>query len=662
MRIGIFTDTYTPEINGVVTSVVTLQKVLEKHGHKVYIITSKKGFLHSQQEGNVFRMPGLELKWLYGYILTTPYHFTVRDAVAKMDLDVIHIQQEFGVGTFGRICARSLQIPVVYTYHTMYEDYTNYVNKFNLGSVEKISKKTVITLSKMLCQSSTGIIAPSKKTKEALLRYGVKRPIQIVPTGIDLSMFHPAHIDKKLVATLRSKYKINNQQKIIAYIGRLAPEKDIDMAIEGFAKIQNPDIVMMIVGGGPSLQDLMQKAQTLGIASRVIFTDKQPREYMPAFYAMANVFVSPSLSETQGLTFLEALASGLPVFARRDAVVEELVYEAKSGYYFDDAQMFSQKAEIFFALSQTQQKKMNMQCFEIVKKYDVEHFYEGVMCAYVDAIEAYHENYRVVSIRTSDEWMKLLVCNQKTKKEDSLFISLEDYTSMGIKKDGILENSDYEVLKEKEKRLLAYRKCIRKLRGKDYTKKEMYDILKKEDVSKEGKEAIIEDLEKKGFIDDEAYLTLQIEKMNHALFGKQKIKQKLLAKGISEEAIQEKMLTMQEDLELHKARVLGHKYYDSIQNKSLKEKKLCIERKLYRDGFHMEVIHEVLEEINFEEDILKEHVHLSIHLEKAYKTYGRKFAGKDLEERLLRALMRKGFMYDDIKVAIEMRNEDEQND
>ena len=162
MRIGIFTDTYTPDINGVVSSVVTLQKGLEAAGHEVYIVTGQKNSLHAHREGNVIRMPGLELKKLYGYTLSTPYHFEVKKEVEDLHLDVIHVQQEFSVGIFGRILGHSLHIPVVYTYHTMYEDYTHYVNFFDLESVEKISKKAVHSLSRYLCNSVSGIIAPSE--------------------------------------------------------------------------------------------------------------------------------------------------------------------------------------------------------------------------------------------------------------------------------------------------------------------------------------------------------------------------------------------------------------------------------------------------------------------------------------------------------------------
>ena len=184
MRIGLFTDTYTPDINGVVSSIVTLQKELEKNGHDVFVITNHKA-ARMKKEGNVLRLPGLELKWLYGYKLSTPYHFAARDEVRKMNLDVIHVHTEFGVGMFARIVAKYLNIPVVTTYHTMYEDYTHYINRFDIDEVDKVSKKVISTFSRAISDSAQAVISPSEKTKETLQKYGVKTPIYVIPTGLN---------------------------------------------------------------------------------------------------------------------------------------------------------------------------------------------------------------------------------------------------------------------------------------------------------------------------------------------------------------------------------------------------------------------------------------------------------------------------------------------
>ncbi|MDF9824003.1 1,2-diacylglycerol 3-alpha-glucosyltransferase [Breznakia sp. PF5-3] len=657
MRIGIFSDTYTPDINGVVSSVVTLQNALEAHGHEVYIITSHKGFIHSTREGNVLRMPGLELKWLYGYILSTPYHFTVKEEVEKLNLDVIHVQTEFGVGVFARIVARNLHIPVVYTYHTMYEDYTHYINRFDLDSLETFSKKVFSSFTKFLCESVTAIIAPSEKTKEALIRYGVKRPIHIIPTGLDLEAFKPENVKKDLCISIKEQFGISDSTKLITYIGRIAPEKSMEIIIDGFQYVKDPNVMMMIVGGGPTLDDLRKQAKDLGIADRIIFTDKQPREDMPAYYAISDAFVSASLSETQGMTFIESLAAGLPVFARKDEVLEELVFEGDTGFYFATPEEFAEKTDAFFALSKEQRVAFKQRCMEVVKKYDIENFYTSVYHAYEQAIEDYEECFLIESIKTSDDCMRLYLINKKSNEEVTLLVSLDDYLKYEIKKDGILEYSLYEVLKDKERSLTAYRGALKKLRSKDRTRKEMYDFLINMENPLDIKTIndLIDVLEEKGYINDEAYTLMQLEKMDKSLYGKQKMIRQLVSKGIPYEMIEEQLERFDESHEHTKAFKLALGYQDTIKNKSVNEKKEIIKTKLISNGFSSSLASEIVLDLNFEDDILKESVALQKVIDKAYRNYSRKYDGKALNDRIKQYALRKGFMYDDVVHAIEMR-------
>ena len=148
MRIGLFGDTYFPEINGVATSIKTLEDELIKLGHEVYIITTKADFSKPELEGRVLRLPGIELKFLYGYVLTSPLQISAFNIVRSLDLDIIHAHTEFGIGIFARICSRLLSIPLVSTYHTTYEDYTHYVNFINSNIVDNVAN----------CYQALGII------------------------------------------------------------------------------------------------------------------------------------------------------------------------------------------------------------------------------------------------------------------------------------------------------------------------------------------------------------------------------------------------------------------------------------------------------------------------------------------------------------------------
>ncbi|TDW26005.1 1,2-diacylglycerol 3-alpha-glucosyltransferase [Breznakia blatticola] len=656
MKIAIFTDTYTPDINGVVSSVVTLKKGLEDLGHEVYIITSHKGFSSDTSEDHVYRLPGLEIKKLYGYKLGTPYSRAIRDEIAGLNLDVIHVQQEFTVSVFGRIVAHQLQIPVVYTYHTMYEDYTHYVNRFNLKSLDDVTKRLLSGVIRYLGDSVGAVIAPSMKTEEALRRYGVSRPIHIIPTGLDLEAFKRENVDMQAVQQLKETYKLDANTKLISYIGRVAQEKDIDIIVDGFQYVSDPNVKMMVVGGGPSLDDLIKQAKKLGIEDRIIFTDKQPSEMMPTYYALADAFVSPSLSETQGMTFIEALAAGLPVFARHDEVLDELVYENKTGFYFEDGKEFAKKVDDFFSLAVEKRVAFKEACQKVVEKYDVEQFAKHVESVYKEVIRDYEDSYSIENVRTSDDCMRLRLINEKSQDEVNLLVSLDDYVTFQLRKDGFIEYSLFLMLKKKEKYLLAYRACLRKIRVKDRTRKEMYDFLVNEEdpLGIDQINRLVETLESKGYINDEVYTLMYVERYGSSLSKKKLIRQ-LRAKGIPYEMIEQHLQMITEDDELAKAKVLARKYQDSIRNRSLKEKKDMIKNKLIKNGFTFTQANEVVEELDFDEDALKENVALSNAYDKAHRTYARKYSDKELVNRIIQYLLRKGFNYDDILRELEKR-------
>ena len=657
MKIGIFTDTYTPDINGVVTSVVALENELRKNGHEVYIICPHKGFLKAKREGNVFRIPGIELKQLYGYILSKPYDNEVKKEIEKLNLDVIHVQQEFSVGIFGRLLGRSLGIPVVYTYHTMYEDYTNYINIFNLDSLEAISKKIFEQFSSFMCESVQCIIAPSKKTKDKLIEYRIKRPIYVIPTGLDLHKFKYENVNKEMVESLRSKLGLYEDEKVIIYVGRLAPEKSMDIVVEGFKHVKNEKVKLIIVGAGPSLDTLKKLAADLEISHKVIFTGKVPAEEVPAYYQLGDAFVSASLSETQGLTFIEALAASLPIFARPDDVLDELVYDQKTGFYFNSGEEFAAKVDEFVQMDQNEYEKMRSNCLDVVQKYDVHKFGRDVLSVYNEAIENYQECFKINQIRSSDNCMRLYLENKKNNIEDTLLVTLDDYMLYELKKDGLLEFVTYESLKEKEKLIKAYRMCLRKLRAKDRTRKEMYDLLINQDEVLDIKyiNDIIDELENKGYINDDSYTMIACDKLDNSLFGKRKIIQKLEEKGIPREKTIKYLSVSDDDHEKEKCMKKALKYHDTIKNKSVKEKQMLIKQKLKNDGFSFEIIDEAIDNLNFEDDIMKEAVVLDATIDKIMKSYSKKYSGKDLENRIIKYGLRKGFMYDDIKHALEMR-------
>ena len=227
MKIGLFSDTFPPEINGVATSTRILRDALLKHGHEVYVITTYNGDGSEKwdDDGMILRLPGMELKFLYGYVMTSPFHAHAIDEIRKLELDLIHVQTEFGVGIFARLVARQLKIPLVSTYHTTYEDYTHYVNFIHSKTIDALAKKGVAKLSKMYGDSSMQVIAPSVKTKKMLEGYHIRREIDVIPTGLELDRFDPEGFTEENRKDVLSSFDISPDSRVIVYVGRLAQEK-----------------------------------------------------------------------------------------------------------------------------------------------------------------------------------------------------------------------------------------------------------------------------------------------------------------------------------------------------------------------------------------------------------------------------------------------------
>lgn len=336
MRIGIFTDTYPPFINGVSTSIAMLESALKKLGHEVFIVTVNPESMSYELEndGRVIRLPSIPLN-IYDYRFTGIYNLKAVNQIKSWDLDIIHSHTEFGVGTFARIMAKQLDIPIVHTYHTMYEDYIHYVTK---GFFDGTSKKIVQYLTKFYCDKTiTELIVPTRKTYDLFKKkYEYDRNVHIVPTGIEVERFYKENVDTKIVDELRKKYNITKDDFFILYVGRLAEEKNVTFLLENQSKLikKNKNCKLMIVGYGPDEEKFKQQAKDLGIDNNVIFTGKVAWEKINAYYQLADIFVSASHSETQGLTLLEAMAAGKPVVACDDDAFRDVVVDDLNGYLF----------------------------------------------------------------------------------------------------------------------------------------------------------------------------------------------------------------------------------------------------------------------------------------------------------------------------------------
>lgn len=388
MRIGLFTDTYPPFINGVSTSIVMLKRALEKAGHDVFVITvnnEKMTYRHDPEE-NVIRIPGIPIG-IYDYRLTSIYSIKALNQIRKWKLDVIHSHTEFGIGTFSRIIAKQLNIPVVHTYHTMYEDYIHYLTK---GYFDGASKKVVEYLTKFYCDITIDeLIVPTKKTYDLFKsNYQVERSVHIIPTGIEVEKFYIEQFDKKELKELRKSLGIKENDFVILYVGRLGKEKNVEFLIDAHKNIVKnyPSAKLLIIGDGPDEKKYKNQVAKLKLTNNIIFTGKIPWDEVPKYYASSNVFATASNTETQGLTVIEAHAASLPVIALSDESFKDVVIPNLNGYLFKNKREYISSIEMLIKNPEIV-KRFQIQARNSAEIHSAKYFAAKVLSVYELALK-----------------------------------------------------------------------------------------------------------------------------------------------------------------------------------------------------------------------------------------------------------------------------------
>lgn len=305
----------------------------------------------------------------------------------KLNLDLIHTHTEFSLGIFGRIMARELRIPLVHTYHTIYEDYTHYVT--HIKALDKRAKAFARVFSKVCCNTVQQVIVPTDKVKALLTTYSVYKDIAVIPTGIDLSKFKKSDDSDTITATLKSKYGIKPEEKVILYLGRISKEKNLEEILVAMPEYlsSRENVVLLIVGNGPDKERLEELKKSFSCAERIIFTGEQPWDQIANFYHLGDVFVSASNSETQGLTYIEAMAAGLPVVAKMDKCLEDILEDGVNGYTFIDREGLVSGLDA--VLNNPYGIPYSENSLEKVSKYSTEEFAKNVEHVYAKVIETH---------------------------------------------------------------------------------------------------------------------------------------------------------------------------------------------------------------------------------------------------------------------------------
>ncbi len=388
MTIGIFTDTYYPDVNGVATATKIQRDILLSHGHNVIIVTTgMKGQKEDSFQDGILRIPGKSLKSLYNYRMSSFINLHAYEILKKIDFDVIHVQQEFGISLFGRLCAKTMDVPLVYTCHTLYEDYTNYLSH-GRRIPDRLAKLAVKSLIRRIGLAEGEIIVPSHKAMRMLRDYGVDKHIAVVPNAIDLSRFYGPIDDRRQKAFLK-EYGLEGK-RILLWLGRIGKEKNleesIDLFLEYLRRSDRKDVVLLVVGDGPEKERILHHYQN-EIGKSLLFLGKVEHDDTAFFYKISDLFLSSSTTETQGLTYSEAMASQTIVLAKYDFNLEPLIVDGVTGFLYDEKEEMMRKLKQILDLPEEKRKQIALQGFNrCLSLFSQQSYYERIIEVYERAI------------------------------------------------------------------------------------------------------------------------------------------------------------------------------------------------------------------------------------------------------------------------------------
>ena len=383
MNIGIFTDSYFPQLSGVATSIKTLKDALEEQGHNVFIFTTtdphiKKGTV----EANIFRFSSVPFISFTDRRVAFRGFFEATKVAREVKLDIVHTQTEFALGMIGKYVAHQLKIPTIHTYHTMYEDYLHYVLNGHLLRPYHVKQFTNAYLKNM-----DGVIAPSKRVEALLKRYRVNIPMRVIPTGVDINS-----LNKLETVDVRKELDIPDDVPVLLTLSRVAEEKKIDRILNAMPEIidEFPKTRLVIAGDGPDMEVLQEQVERLTLEDSVIFTGDIPHDDVGSYYKMADLFVSASDTETQGLTYIEALVSGTRCVVYDTDYTEHVFDDEEFGKVFNGpGEMLN---EILFYLRKGRKQIPHDKLAAKMDQISAQKFASSVYQFYQDTISNYQKD------------------------------------------------------------------------------------------------------------------------------------------------------------------------------------------------------------------------------------------------------------------------------
>jgi 1,2-diacylglycerol 3-alpha-glucosyltransferase len=379
MRIAIFTNSYKPTISGVVTSITLFREGLLQQGHEVFVIAPEYAD-YKDQEPYIFRVPAIDFSQQVDMTLAIPLRGPLERTIAGIKPQVIHSQHPLVMGSVGASLARHHKIPLVFTFHTLYEEYAHKYVKF----IPELAGMVMEEVVDRYLDHCTHIVAPTASIRDRIVRkYAVKAPVTVVPTPVDLSKYTRLEPQK-----IRAKLGLQDCE-ILLYTGRLSEEKNLTFLIKSFAQLvhDRPAARLLLVGKGVDEVDLRQTVARLNLKQQVIFTGPVPYAEVPQYAAAADLFVFPSKTDTQGLVLLEAMAAGTPVVAVDADSSREVLKHGGGILVPDQIEPFSQAIAGLLS-DKPRLQALSDEALQVAQRYDIPTAVDRLVGVYQEAIAA----------------------------------------------------------------------------------------------------------------------------------------------------------------------------------------------------------------------------------------------------------------------------------
>jgi 1,2-diacylglycerol 3-alpha-glucosyltransferase len=341
MKIGLFTEAYYPIISGVSVSVDNLAIELSKLGHEVIIFTNKHE--RAKKEDRVIRFNAMRLpfKGMREYRIAKVTNKMIKEVMA-LNLDIVHCHTEFTMGRLGMKVAKRQNLPIVHTYHTMYEDYVHFISKFLTWPLKPLA----IRLGLHFANRSNAVIFPTNKVAEKFKQYGYKKAYHIIPTGIYIDRFQESKLDPVKLEKIKKDHKQSGLHLI--YVGRVSREKNLDELFRTYKELihtHNLKCHLTIVGDGPDLSHYKDYVNKNNLEDKITFLGMISPLEVGYYYHIGDLFINFSQTETQGLTFIEAIAAAKPVLAKKDIHISTFIENDYNGWIFDSNSEFIEKVK-----------------------------------------------------------------------------------------------------------------------------------------------------------------------------------------------------------------------------------------------------------------------------------------------------------------------------